>query len=99
VAACLGAGADGGGVLGGNGGAVVSGRRTLSFNLHGLVASVTGVAGVNVVAAIGPIGHQTILSFSPREARDFANGLYEMAEHADNVLPTGLGESAVEVAS
>lgn len=53
--------------------------------------------GGSVTLAVGITGqHQTTISLSPAEARAMANALYEAADFAEQALPTGLGESAVE---
>lgn len=35
----------------------------------------------------------TLAKMTPADALAMANALYEIAHHAENVLPTGLGES------
>lgn len=56
----------------------------------------TGGVTVCIDAGSGPV--TVSLRITPTEARAMAVALEAAATHAENVLPSGLGESAVDVA-
>jgi len=73
--------------------------ETFRFDFHGERAFTQGHTGSGgVVLALGVTGRQvTTLHMSAETARAMATALEAAATFAENVLDTGLGESAVEV--
>lgn len=70
--------------------------RVFRFQNNGFTAFAQGHANERVSLVIGPHAHSTSLHMSAAEARAMATALEAAATHAENALPTGLGESAVD---
>jgi hypothetical protein len=70
--------------------------RTFPFTNGGFGAFAMGHAGERVSMVLGPHAHSTSIHMSAAEARAMASALEAAATHAENVLATGLGESATD---
>lgn len=68
--------------------------RAFHFTNNGFDAFAQGHATERVSLSIGPHAHSTTLHMSAAEARAMAVALEAAATWAENVLGSGLGESA-----
>lgn len=72
--------------------------RAFHFTNNGFGAFAQGYSTKRVSLVLGPHAHSTTIHMSAAEARAMATALEAAATHAENVLVTGLGESAVDQA-